>query len=75
TFKDHLITWVCEYLEDTHGKAGAARIIADIDRQIAVASPYPGLRRFPEGQGFKQWTGDNSKALMKVYLPAIAGHV
>ncbi|KAG2104001.1 uncharacterized protein F5147DRAFT_746603 [Suillus discolor] len=24
---------------------------------------------------FKQWTGDDSKALMKVYLPAIEGHV
>ncbi|KAF8806485.1 hypothetical protein BYT27DRAFT_7224251 [Phlegmacium glaucopus] len=41
TFKDHLVTWVGEYL----------------------------------GRGFKQWTGDNLKALMKVYLPAIAGHV
>ncbi|KAG1864575.1 hypothetical protein C8R48DRAFT_747864 [Suillus tomentosus] len=26
-------------------------------------------------RGFKQWTGDDSKALMKVYLPAIEGHV
>ncbi|KAG1876353.1 hypothetical protein F4604DRAFT_1880643 [Suillus subluteus] len=26
-------------------------------------------------RGFKQWTGDNSKALMKVYIPAIEGHV
>ncbi|KAG2105072.1 uncharacterized protein F5147DRAFT_654257 [Suillus discolor] len=34
-----------------------------------------GLRRFPQGHGFKQWTGDYSKALMKVYLPAIEGHV
>ncbi|KAG2059401.1 hypothetical protein BDR06DRAFT_1069438 [Suillus hirtellus] len=25
--------------------------------------------------GFKQWTGDDSKALMKVYLPAIEGHL
>ncbi|KAI6168508.1 hypothetical protein EDD17DRAFT_1772901 [Pisolithus thermaeus] len=25
--------------------------------------------------GFKQWTGNDSKALMKVYLPAIAGYV
>ncbi|KAG1753701.1 uncharacterized protein EDB91DRAFT_1234119 [Suillus paluster] len=28
-----------------------------------------------EGCGFKQWTGNDSKALMKVYLPAIRGHV
>ncbi|KAG2158743.1 uncharacterized protein EDB93DRAFT_1237966 [Suillus bovinus] len=27
------------------------------------------------GRGFKQWTGDDSKALMKIYLPAIEGHV
>ncbi|KAG1812062.1 uncharacterized protein BJ212DRAFT_1448197 [Suillus subaureus] len=26
-------------------------------------------------QGFKQWTGDDSKALMKVYIPAIEGHI
>ncbi|KAI1781722.1 hypothetical protein LXA43DRAFT_907952 [Ganoderma leucocontextum] len=75
TFKDHLVTWVEEYLELVHGKAGAAVILADIDRRIAAAPPFPGLRRFPEGRGFKQWTGDDSKALMKVYLPAIAGHV
>ncbi|KIK32535.1 hypothetical protein CY34DRAFT_18979 [Suillus luteus UH-Slu-Lm8-n1] len=28
-----------------------------------------------EGRGFSQWTGDDSKALMKVYIPAIEGHV
>lgn len=33
------------------------------------------MRRFPHGRGFKQWTGDDSKALMKVFLPAIEGHV
>ena len=35
---------------------------------IALAPPFAGLRRFPEGRGFKQWTGDDSKALMKVCL-------
>ncbi|KIK78810.1 hypothetical protein PAXRUDRAFT_162980, partial [Paxillus rubicundulus Ve08.2h10] len=30
---------------------------------------------FPQGWHFKQWTGNDSKALMKVYLPAIEGHV
>ncbi|KAJ6607747.1 hypothetical protein B0H10DRAFT_1956000 [Mycena sp. CBHHK59/15] len=63
TFKDHLVAWVGEYLENEHGKTKAKKIMADIDR------------RFPEGRGFKQWTGDDSKALMKVYLPAIEGHV
>ncbi|KAJ7064481.1 hypothetical protein C8F01DRAFT_1209068 [Mycena amicta] len=59
TFKDHLVTWVGDYLE----------LI------IAAVPAFPGLRRFPQGRGFKQWTGDDSKALMKVYLPAIEGHV
>jgi len=36
---------------------------------------YPNLRHFPKGQRFKQWMGDNSKALMKVYLPAVEGHM
>lgn len=34
--------------------------------RIAAAPAFPGLRRFPEGRKFKQWTGDDSKALMKV---------
>src|SRR5882762_7471611 len=34
--------------------------------RIALVAPFSGLRHFPEGQGFKQWTGDDSKALMKV---------
>ena len=42
---------------------------------ISVVPLFPGLRRFPEGRGFKQWTGNDSKALMKVFLPAIVGHV
>jgi hypothetical protein len=29
---------------------------------------YAGLRRFSEGRDFNQWTGDDSKALMKVIL-------
>ncbi|KAI0363452.1 hypothetical protein BV20DRAFT_1039932 [Pilatotrama ljubarskyi] len=64
TFKDHL-----------HGKSGAAQIMADIDWRIAVTSPFPGLRRFPEGRKFKQWTGNDFKALMKVFLPAVAGYI
>ncbi len=37
-----------------------------MDTSIAAAPPFPGLRRFPHGRRFKQWTGDDSKALMKV---------
>jgi hypothetical protein len=33
---------------------------------IAIAPPFAGLHQFPDGRGFKQWTGDDSKALMKV---------
>jgi hypothetical protein len=36
--------------------------------RIAATPPFSGLRRFPQGRGFKQWTGDDSKALMKVRL-------
>ncbi|KZP25932.1 hypothetical protein FIBSPDRAFT_732975 [Athelia psychrophila] len=75
TFKDHLVTWVVQYLTIVHGEAAAAAIMDDIDHRIAIVAPFAGLRRFPQGRGFKQWTGDDSKALMKVFLPAIAGHV
>ncbi|OCH90190.1 hypothetical protein OBBRIDRAFT_878691 [Obba rivulosa] len=75
TFIDHLVSWVEQYLEKTHGKAGAAVILADIDRRIAAVPSFPGLQRFPQGCGFKQWTGNDSKALMKVWLPAIVGHM
>ncbi|KAG2099661.1 hypothetical protein BD769DRAFT_1631154 [Suillus cothurnatus] len=43
--------------------------------KITAVPPFPGLCRFPQGRHFKQWTGDDSKALMKVYLPAIEGYV
>lgn len=33
SFKDHLVTWVEEYLIQTHGKSGAAVVMADIDRR------------------------------------------
>ncbi|KAH9954878.1 hypothetical protein BGW80DRAFT_1439609 [Lactifluus volemus] len=74
-FKDHLVTWVCSYLRLIHSESQGDAIIDDIDRRIAIVPPFPGLRRFPHGRRFKQWTGDDSKALMKVYLPAIVGYV
>ncbi|KAH6901585.1 hypothetical protein BKA70DRAFT_1157797 [Coprinopsis sp. MPI-PUGE-AT-0042] len=75
TFKDHLIDWVMQFISQHHSKAEANRIMADIDRRIAAVPPFPGQRRFYEGRNFKQWTGDDSKALMKVILPALAGRV
>ncbi|KAF9497027.1 hypothetical protein BDN71DRAFT_1481966 [Pleurotus eryngii] len=75
TYKDHLIEWVVDYINTENTAADAARILADIDQRIAVAPQFPGLRRFSQGCNFKQWTGDDSKALMKVFLPAIVGQV
>ncbi|KAH9023764.1 hypothetical protein EDB85DRAFT_1870528, partial [Lactarius pseudohatsudake] len=74
-FKDHLVTWVNDYIKAKYPASQAQKILDDIDRRIALALPFAGLRRFPEGRNFKQWTGDDSKALMKVYLPAIQGHI
>jgi Plavaka transposase len=31
TFKDHLVTWVGEYLDHKHGEAKEAEIMDDID--------------------------------------------
>ena len=79
------MTWVGNYVYETHGKKVALEIIEDIDHQwglfvkvnkyklssnllfsISAVPPYPGLCQFPDGQDYKQWTGDDSKALMKV---------
>ncbi|KAG2016559.1 hypothetical protein CC2G_009715 [Coprinopsis cinerea AmutBmut pab1-1] len=75
TFKDHLISWIGDYLVKEYGEAMANTIWDDIDRRISVVPPFPGLRRFPDGRRFKQWTGDDSKALMKVILPALVSKV
>lgn len=42
---------------------------------IALAPPFPGLRRFKQGRNFQQWTGNDSKALMKVFLPFVTAAV
>ncbi|KAJ7769648.1 hypothetical protein DFH07DRAFT_866732 [Mycena maculata] len=71
TFKDHLVSWVNEYLHIEHGEKRALEIIQDIDRRISAVPEFPGLRRFPDGWDFSQWMGDDSKALMKIYLGAV----
>lgn len=43
TFKDHLVTWVGEYLEMTHGKSEAKKIMADIDRRYELIHSSPPL--------------------------------
>ena len=42
------------------------QLIIMLVNRIAAAPLFPNLRRFPQGRRFKQWTGDDSKALMKV---------
>ena len=51
-----------------------SRLTVVYDR-IAAAPPFSGLRCFAEGRGFSQWTGDDSKALMEVYINVIEGYV
>ncbi|KAJ7833381.1 hypothetical protein B0H13DRAFT_2240376 [Mycena leptocephala] len=75
TFKDHLVTWVNEYLVLEHSEAQALEIVQDIDRRLSAVPEFPGLCRFPDRRGFHQWTGDDSKALMKIYLAAVAGYL
>lgn len=83
TFKDHLVSWVEDYIRATSDSEREANcVLDDIDRRcvhsdgscsnsyiynsLASAPAFPGLRRFPHGRHFKQWTGNDSKALMKV---------
>ena len=34
--------------------------------RISLVLPFAGLRHFPQGRGFVQWTSDDLKALTKV---------
>ncbi|KAJ3551631.1 hypothetical protein NM688_g4593 [Phlebia brevispora] len=70
-FKDHLVEWVNEYLVLTHGESEAQEIMDQIDHRIAAAPPFGGLRKFKQGRNFKQWTGDDSKGLMKARDPTL----
>jgi hypothetical protein len=40
--------------------------VHQVKNRLAAIPPYPGLRRFADGRDFVQWTGDQTKALMKV---------
>ncbi|KAF8258699.1 hypothetical protein EI94DRAFT_1774119 [Lactarius quietus] len=74
-FKDHIIEWVLAYVHKTHGGNSALDIIEDIDQWISAVPIFPGLCWFADGHDFKQWMGNDSKALMKVFLAAIASYV
>ncbi|THV01579.1 hypothetical protein K435DRAFT_654927, partial [Dendrothele bispora CBS 962.96] len=43
--------------------------------RLSAVPTFPGIRHFPQGRDFKQWTGNDSKALMKIYLAAIKEYV
>ncbi|KAH8988448.1 hypothetical protein EDB86DRAFT_2828954 [Lactarius hatsudake] len=74
TFKDHLVQWVTVYIRRKHTSVRVEqRKRTDFLARIAAAPPFAGLRRFHEGRGFKQWTGDDSKALMKITLTELEG--
>ncbi|KAG6826062.1 hypothetical protein H0H92_001275 [Tricholoma furcatifolium] len=78
-FKDHLVDWIQDYIYTVNSESQANKIMADIDyltdASITAAPPFPGLQHFAQGRSFKQWTENDSKGLMKVYLPAIQGHL
>ncbi|KAF8262289.1 hypothetical protein EI94DRAFT_1704901 [Lactarius quietus] len=74
-FKDHIVTWVEKYIRETHPPAWADKILVDIDRHIAAVPSFSELHHFHEGRRFKQWTGNDLKGLMKVYLPTIVGYI
>lgn len=40
TFKDHLVTWINEYLVEEHGDAHGQAIIADIDYRYVALNMY-----------------------------------
>ncbi|KAG1809306.1 uncharacterized protein BJ212DRAFT_1448759 [Suillus subaureus] len=67
-FKDHLIDWVAKYLKAMHRTKWSEEIMSNIDCRVAAVPSF-------SGHDFKQWTGNDSKALMKVFLPAIEGHI
>ncbi|TFK63739.1 hypothetical protein BDN72DRAFT_872243 [Pluteus cervinus] len=71
-FKDHLVTWIIQWME---AQQNGKELLDDFDHRIAAAPSFTGVRRFPQGRNFKQWTGDDSKALMKVIIPALDGLV
>ena len=84
-----MVTWVEGFLKLAHFASGSNMIMDDIDHwyvifvylsiklienSLALVPPFGGLRSFPNGQRFKQWTGDDSKALMKVSVTASHKH-
>ncbi|PSR76461.1 hypothetical protein PHLCEN_2v8436 [Hermanssonia centrifuga] len=74
-FKEHLVDWVFAYIILEHGETVGHGIWGQIDRRLAAVPTFPGLRPFHQGRDFKQWTGDDSKGLMKIFLPAVVNFI
>ncbi|KAH8984658.1 hypothetical protein EDB86DRAFT_2833440 [Lactarius hatsudake] len=67
TVKDHLVEWVTDYLYIVHRKASAKERLADIDQWSPAVFQGPWFQTMDRQR-------NDSKALMKVYLPAITWH-
>ncbi|KAJ7884750.1 hypothetical protein B0H14DRAFT_3128302 [Mycena olivaceomarginata] len=59
TFKDHIVSWVNEYLHNVHGEKRALEIIQDIDRRISAVPEFPVFAASPMG----------------IYIAAVAGYL
>lgn len=71
TFKDHLVTWVEDYLVREHGKAGAAVIMADIDRRCVVI--YGGL--LLQKTNIHTFVGSLPSHIFRVYVAFLRAEV
>ncbi|KAG8730593.1 hypothetical protein FRC10_002580 [Ceratobasidium sp. 414] len=62
-FRDHVVKWCRSII----GKR-------EVDRRIKGMPRFAGLRHFTQGISvLKQWTGNEAKALAKVFMPTLAG--
>ncbi|PPQ88480.1 hypothetical protein CVT25_012030, partial [Psilocybe cyanescens] len=82
TFKDHLVTWVGDYLVQTHGEQRTLEIIEDIDHwQNLSGAPLFRSLTFSRQLGLQpvDWQQlksiDEGLAILFVYLAAITGYV
>lgn len=65
TFKDHLVKWVCKYLEAEHGEHRAGIILDDIDRRWVFLTT-------PGGRIIRLTTNLNLGIALQPYHPSQA---
>ncbi|KAH8833410.1 hypothetical protein DL96DRAFT_1667540 [Flagelloscypha sp. PMI_526] len=69
-FKDHISTWCTEALNFSSQKCRESAI----DDRLKVMPPHPSLCHFKKGISIiSQWTGNEYKAMEKVFLGALIG--